>query len=234
MKGAFSSCKGIMIYDTDREGNQARYAYYENEKIVVEEGKYEDIKKLKQDHQKDFERDSVMDKIVVGLFLLMVIMSIVSFIVFPLLYLIAVVIFCIGAYFPIIVLLFSHINIYNNKEMYHQARRYHACEHAMLNLLTKNQEINLENLKNASIYEAECGNVYAGMILFLVLELSCLIVNVVNIGLLKAFVILLITVILLFINIFNPYNPFKLLQKPTIEQPSDKEYLLVIELVKNW
>ena len=36
------------------------------------------------------------------------------------------------------------------------------------------------------------------------------------------------------INIFNPYNPFKLLQKPTIEQPSDKEYLLVIELVKNW
>ena len=109
MKGAFSSCKGIMIYDTDREGNQARYAYYENEKIVVEEGKYEDIKKLKQDHQKDFERDSVMDKIVVGLFLLMVIMSIVSFIVFPLLYLIAVVIFCIGAYFPIIVLLFSHI-----------------------------------------------------------------------------------------------------------------------------
>ena len=92
----------------------------------------------------------------------------------------------------------------------------------------------MENLKNASIYEAECGNVYAGMILFLVLELSCLIVNVVNIGLLKAFVILLITVILLFINIFNPYNPFKLLQKPTIEQPSDKEYLLVIELVKNW
>ena len=72
------------------------------------------------------------------------------------------------------------------------------------------------------------------IILFLVLELSCLIVNVVNIGLLKAFVILLITVILLFINIFNPYNPFKLLQKPTIEQPSDKEYLLVIELVKNW
>ena len=47
-----------------------------------------------------------------------------------------------------------------------------------------------------------------------------------GLGLLKSMGILLGTIVLLLINIFNPYNPYLLLQKPVVSKPDERTYEL--------
>lgn len=232
MRGGFSSCEGIMIYDTSID--RALYAYYDHDDILVLEGTIKEISDIKTKQQLPFKRkDHLQDYIIFSLIVFYLLLCICSFILFPFLVFLSILTFCIGSYFPIIVIVFANVNMYINEEKNRQSKRYHACEHALMNIISKDN-ITMDDLKNSSIYESECGTVYCGYFLFLLIVICYLIVNVVSVGIFNALLIVLFVVVALFINLFNPYNPFLFIQKPTLEQPNEKEYLLVLELVKKW
>lgn len=232
MKGGFSNCEGIMIYDTVKD--KAIFGYYYDNIIQIEEGNIKDIKDKFSKYKETYERkDGLEDKIVISIAILYLCIVILSLFLFPFLLFLSILVFCLGSYFPFIVIIFANINTYINVEKNKQAKRYHACEHAIIHIIDQD-DVTLEDLKKSSIYDAECGNVYCGYFLFLLIVICYLIINIFTIGLLKSFLIVLGTILLLFINLFNPFNPFLSMQKPTIEQPTDKDYLLALELVKEW
>ena len=84
--------------------------------------------------------------------------------------------------------------------------------------------LTLQNLLASPIYDAECGTGYAGYFLTLTVE----------IGFLKAMGILLITIVVLFILIFIPWNPYKRLQYPAVAQPGEKEYELGMAVLEKY
>ena len=53
-----------------------------------------------------------------------------------------------------------------------------------------------------------------------------------EIGFLWFIVSAFVTLLLLFINLFNPSNPFTLFQHYTVQKPSEKEILLAAEGIK--
>ena len=120
---------------------------------------------------------------------------------------------------------------YKEKEYKQLADRYHGCEHAALKLLSSNKEHTLINLKKMSIYDSECGTAYCAYALFIIVELVVLIGVFDDLGVIKIIGILAVTIVLLFINIFNPLNPFLLLQRRVVAKPSEKEYLLAIAVI---
>ena len=98
-------------------------------------------------------------------------------------------------------------------------------------MLTGKKDVTEDVLKTARIYDTECGTAYSGYALLLAVELGLLIAF--GSGILKSAGILLATVVLLFILILIPaINPFTLLQKPVVAQPTDHEYELGLEIIK--
>ncbi len=89
----------------------------------------------------------------------------------------------------------------------------------------------MEALKERRVYDAECGTAYSGYALFLAIELGILIA--IGPGFLKAIGIVLGTIILLIVLILNPgINPFTLIQRSVVAQPTEHEYALGVEIMK--
>ncbi|MBR4409881.1 MAG: DUF1385 domain-containing protein, partial [Firmicutes bacterium] len=141
-------------------------------------------------------------------------------------------VFCVLAFFPLMIIVFTRRNLYTEDEMMQQFRRHHGCEHAMLELLSKDKPATLENLKASSIYDAECGSAYAGYFLTLACEIGLFLSTLVDIGFLPSVGILVATVILLLILILLPCNPYKLIQRPVVAQPGDEEYELGLAILQ--
>lgn len=233
MVGGFSTCQGILIYDTSLKENNALYGFYEKGSIQIIEGKYKELRKIQEKENQLYKNQNHLeDKILYTLVLLMVFLISVSFCLFSLKTFIGFLFFCICGFFPILVLCYANTNLYNNCQKYHQFRKYHACEHALIYCLVHKKEKNLEELKKAPIYDNECGTVYSGILLFLIISISYMIIM--DFHLLSILKVMAIIITLLFFNLFNPYNPFRIFQYRAVEKPTDKEYLLAFELMKKY
>ena len=236
MIGGFSGCSGIILYDTEKAEYNAVYGHYdENDRIILEKGSLDEMKKRQKEENAPFkneERGTI--KKVLGLFLIMLITVIALFIFTPFIIALAALVFCIIGYFPLLVILFANSNPYKEEATRLQFRRFHGCEHALINFCSKhkNTEPTIEALKNTPIFHRECGTAYCGYAILIGCVVALLIINIVSLGFLKALGILLLVLFLLFLNLFNPLNPFVLLQKPAIAKPTEKEYRLGIEIAK--
>lgn len=231
MIGGASSSQGIMIYDTSLDGDNAVYGYYDQDEIIVIKDTYQQLQHLFKEEDKRY-KNHIDDTILYVLIFLLVFICVISFIVFSLKYFLIVLFLSICGFFPLLVLCYAHVNMYNDDEHYHQMRKYHGCEHALVQCLSDHKDISLEELKKTSIYDSECGTVYSGTILLLLIYIAYLMMIDTSFFILLRNVI--IAIILMFINLFNPYNPLKIFQYHAVEKPTNKEYLLAMEIMKEF
>lgn len=236
MIGGFSGCNGIILYDTDREEYTAVYGYYDkNDHIILEKGSPDEMKKRQKETDESFQsEENHSAKTVFGLFFAMLFAVVLLFIFAPFVIALGFLAFCIIGYFPLLVILFSNSNHYKDEATKMQFRRFHGCEHALINFRSKHKktELTIEALKKTPIYHRECGTAYCGYALFFGLVLGLIIVHIASLGIVKALGLLFLTLLLLVGNLFNPLNPFVFLQKPAIAAPTEREYRLGIEVAK--
>lgn len=230
MKGGQASSVGFVLYDTDLNSEQnAVFGKIDDGKNIIELGNKDVlINKMKEEDSVNSSGDTAT-KITLILFALYIILLVLLLFKYQnLAQLFSGIVFLIGSYFPLLGLILMVIRQYKNDEDMAQMRRYHACEHKAINMGEK--ENTLENMRKASMYEAECGTVYFGYGLFYVTCLSIAILNFSSLGFIKLLIIMAVLAAVLFINVFNPLNPFKILQKPMIAIPQDAELMLGLEM----
>ena len=233
MHGGFSSCKGILLYNTKKQGENAVYGYYEEDKIVVKKGNLEELREVQTKEEKPFKRKDKLKYKLMGILAVITLSSMIAAFALTsfLKGLFLSVIFAM-AFVPILGLLYASISLYESKDDFEQFKKYHGCEHACLKMLSKEKEITIENIETSDIYDSECGTVYMGYILTLLAVIMLIVLNFAVIGFLKSIGIIVGTIIVLFINIFNPYNPYKILQRNVVTRPTEREYVLGLELIK--
>lgn len=235
MNGGSSGCRGVILYNTEKQGENAVYGYYEGDKITIKKGKYHDLLDEKTKIEKGVKRkDKLSNKIFVRLALVIIALIIATFMLTSFIKALFLSLVFVAAFVPVLGLFYANINRYEENEDYQQFRRYHGCEHACLEMISKEKELTMENLRSSDIYNAECGSVYMGYFLTLLVVLAVVILNFGAIGFIKALITIVVTIVLLFLNIFNPYNPYKLLQKNVVSKPTEKEYNLALELLKEF
>ena len=223
MYGGNSGCYGIVIFDTKKD--KAIYGYYEEERIVLKSGTREEMKEFKSLHEGGAKKQKKKEHRIMGWLLLVMVLAVILTILMGTGRAIAaVLLFCVIAYMPLLVIFFANVGLYEDEADREAFRRYHGSEHALVYNLSKDREITLENLKRSPYYDAECGTAYSGYMVLLAAELAVLIL--IGPGLLRSILILAATLVLLLINVFNPLNPFLLLQKQVVARPSDREYSL--------
>lgn len=236
MYGGQSGSQGFLIYKKKKTYEKAVYGYYEEDEMILLEGTLDEMTAIKA--EKDAQYRNQNDKlkhVMVITFFVMLIMVITAFVAGTFLQGFAGLIFAVGGYMPLMIIYQSRQNEYASEELFQQFRRYHGCEHAAISWLTKyagKEEVTIEKLKKTSIYDPECGTAYSGYGLTLSFVIAVLTANLMTIGLLKALGIAVLTFVLLILNIFNPYNPYKLLQRPVVVIPTDREYVLGVEMMK--
>ena len=229
----FSTSRGIVIGNTARPAPNAVYGYRCGGEILLKTGEYKALKELQTAEKKeDKSEDNGSVRLFVGTIGVMLLLSALVWYLFGFVNFLAALVFCVLAFFPLMIIVFTRRKLYTEDEMMQQFRRHHGCEHAMLQLLTKEKPATLENLKASSIYDAECGSAYAGYFLTLACEIGLFLSTLVEIGFLKSVGILIATVILLIILILLPWNPYKLLQRPVVAQPQDEEYELGMAILQ--
>lgn len=231
MRGGFSGCSGMIIYDTDKKKNKdkAVYGYYENDKIVLKEGTLSEMQALKKAAEADYKGNPHETKIFVGAILLVLAFLIFIFVKCTFLGFLGWLFVCAVSFFPMLIILFALSPRYKDERMELLSNRYHGCEHAVISLIASKHEYTLENLKKSPIYDSECRTAYSGYVIFLMAALVIMVYS--GLGILKIAGIMLGLTVLLFINIFNPYNPFKLIQFKVVSKPTDKEYMLGMEII---
>lgn len=236
MYGGQSGCRGFLIYKKKKTFEKAVYGYYEEDEMVILEGSKDEMLEIKSrlDDPYRIKKDKLKQMMILA-FLALLLMVVLTFIAGSFFQGLAALIFSVGGYMPMMIIYQSRQNRYASEELFQQFRRYHGCEHAVITWLTKygdKEEINVESLKKMSIYDSECGTAYSGYAFTLALIIAILTANIVTIGVLKALGLVLLTIVILLINIFNPYNPYKLLQRPVVDKPTDREYVLGVEMMK--
>lgn len=233
MRGGISGSTGIILYDTDKKGDDAVYGYYEGSTITIKHGNHKELADIKKKIEAEFKRkDKIKDKIMWAVVIVTLILMVASFLLTSFVKGIFLSFILVGAILPTVGMFYANISLYENDEDFQQFRRYHGCEHACLEMMSKERELTMENLKASGIYDSECGTVYMGYALTVLAVAAVVVLNFGTIGFLKGIGAILATIILLFINIFNPYNPYKLLQYRVVSKPTDKEYKLALELLK--
>ena len=233
MHGGFSSCKGILLYDTKMQGENAVYGYYEEDKIVVKKGNLEELREVQTKEEKPFKRKDKLKYKLMGILAVITLSSMIAaFALTSFLKGLFLSVIFVMAFIPILGLVYASISLYESKDDFEQFKKYHGCEHACLKMLSKEKEITIENIETSDIYDSECGTVYMGYILTLLAVIMLIVLNFAAVGFIKSISIIIGTIILLFINIFNPYNPYKILQRNVVTRPTEREYILGLELIK--
>lgn len=231
MYGGNSGCYGIILYNTNIKGDNAVYGYYKGDDICVKSGTLEEMKAFRNIQEESVTKASDTKRHLVVLFLIYVVAIIAGFVVLPVKYALAILVFCIGSYFLVLIIKGATQGVYSDPGLKMQFRRNHGCEHAAINALTKGKRAEMDSFNKPVIYDSECGTAYSGYAVAVAIEFAALII--LWPGLLKAIGALVMTVILLLVMILVPrINPFTLLQRPVVLPPTEKEYMLVIEIMK--
>ena len=229
MYGGFSGSHCLLVYNKKLKGDNAVLGYYEGREMRLLEGKREELKAAKEEMEKPFEKqDGYVFKSMLVLFLADLAAVFSAFFWGGLRLGLAVTVFAIGAYVPILIVNFARRKSYVSEDLREQFRMHHGCEHAAITMMTYADEkgISMEQLKKSPIYDSECGTAYSGYAITIALVLALLIAFGGSLGLLKAMGILLLTLVVLVLNIFNPYNPYLLLQRPVVTKPDERTYAL--------
>ena len=132
----------------------------------------------------------------------------------------------------IIVVVFGWIPSYEPRA-FQEFRKIHGAEHRVVKLLGKNKELTLEEMNKVSHIHPECGTAYSGMWFVFVSVFSYCLYHISSLGIMRLFGYSGLTLLLLGLNLFNPYNPFKFLQYPAVTKPTEKEMILAIETAKS-
>ena len=235
MRGGTSGCKGFIIYDTDKTGKNAVYGYYQGEKIVYVMDEFSELTKLKDLMEEEFDRpDKMSSKIFVGTMLAVFLLSILSFVKLSFLKGVFMTAILVLAFKPMVGAIFAHINLFDTEEHRNQFRRFHGCEHKILNILLENKEASEEELKAASIYHMECGSMYVIYKLVLLAVLAIVGLNISTLGLLKGALILVGTGLVILVNIIKNIGIFNIFQRNSVAEPTEREYILALELLKKF
>lgn len=231
MYGGNSGCSGIVIYNTKAKGDNAVYGYYIGDEIHLETGDAEKMKAVRDGRESACSSKEGLTLKLMGVALLIfTAFTVFMFIVAPLRFGFAALLFSVIAYVPALVIVAARTGIYNDEEELKNFRRYHGCEHAIVESLTKKREATIAALRSARYYDSECGTAYAGYVLCIAAELAVLVMFWP--GLLKAAGLLFLTILVLLAMIIWPsINPFVLLQRPVVMQPTERELALGVEIM---
>lgn len=226
-----SGCYGIVVYDTNIDGNNAVYGYYKGDAMHFETGTAEQMNELRKKQEDGIEEKGVSAKTVVGSFLLFVAVAISGFVLLPLKVAFALLVFLVLGYMPVMVIAAASSGLYSDPQQRLSFRRMHGCEHAVVSALTKEKTCEMTVLEKTSCYDTECGTAYSGYALALALEIALLIIFWP--GILKAAGILLLSVLILIVMILCPkINPFTLIQHPVVLPPTERELQLGLGIMK--
>lgn len=229
MYGGFSGSHGLVAYNTKLEGDNAVWGYYEGNHIKLLEGSREELKQAQDAMEEPFEtKDGYVFKSMLVLFVIDLIAVISAFAWGSFRVGLAVTVFAVGAYMPLLIVNFARHKSYISEEYLQQFRMNHGCEHASISMMTHSEEkgVSMDVLKKSPIYDSECGTAYSGYAITIALVLALLILFGGSLGFLKCIGILLLTIVILLFNIFNPYNPYLLLQHPVVTKPDERTYEL--------
>ena len=231
--GASSGCRGILIYDRSKDASKAVYGYVEGDEIFFVKGTYEEAKEIQKQHNMEKQNDKRTGTCMKWIFILYLMLLVCGLVcavkdVTGWYQFIISVIVLIGTYIPLTSLVLSFTGFFKSKEANEQFKRFHGAEHKMMNCISDEIEVDHENMNKASIYANECGNVYTSSVVFYFLIFMLMMLNITEVGVFKTIGTLILLPGILFINMVNKYNPFKLFQKPAIAQPGEKEIRLAI------
>lgn len=229
MYGGFSGSHGLVVYNTKLKGDDAVWGYYEGDHITLLEGNRDELRKAQDAMEEPFEtKDRYVFKSMLVLFVIDLIAVISAFAWGSFRIGLAVTVFAVGAYMPLLIVNFARHKSYIRDEYLQQFRMNHGCEHAAISMMTRSDEkgISMEQLKKSPICDSECGTAYSGYAITIALVLALLIAFGSGLGFWKAAGILLLTVVILLFNVFNPYNPYLLLQRPVVTKPDERTYEL--------
>ena len=218
-----SNNTGIMIYDSrDLKGV---YGTYDHDEIVLIEGS---VKQL-EEYYKEHSNKKNLHKIMLISLMIEVLISIYSLLHLSFTISFSLILFFVLSYIKLNTIIYTFVGKYENKEEEKQFKRFHACEHKLLNI---DGEVTLEKLQNASMFHIDCGTVHACNIVVFYAILCFNLANIFNIGILKFIINIIILIIILIINLFNPYNPFFLVQRQVVSEPTIHEYELALKIAE--
>ena len=233
MIGGNAGYHGIVLYDTAKakKGKNAVYGCYDGNDILLYTGTSHEMRELQKDFEKELRIENKMmngKKAAIGI-LLVVLLAVIYALCSQMIF-IAALILAIGFYFPILSLINANAPKYKTEEAQQQFRRNNGCRHAMKNCMTKKLRTNLPTLKSCSIFDTEDNRVYMGYAMVMAAVIAILLVVkvpfVASVGI--AFGAYVVMVLLNFL----PKNPFLLLQKSVVAQPTEREYELGVAMMQ--
>lgn len=229
-----SSSVGIVFFDTAKHGENAVFCRFEGENPIIESGeKSALLKKMKElDSSNQSEKHTFKIMGAELLFLVLFVAAVQIFIggFFPVF---GAVIFALIAAFPILVLIFACRNTYKSENFHEAFRSFHGAEHMVVAYaLKKPSEFVFSEAKKFSPYHKECGTVYSASVLVFAAVLGIFFALIPKIGFLWFLGAFLLCPVLLFINLFNPYNPLMLFQRNVVKKPDEKTLFLAFEGIK--
>lgn len=232
-----SSCNGILIYDLDKKKDHCVYGYYDQDEIVLLQGSYADMNRLQYEHESPFESTGKT------LFILLIAFLFLAVIVrsaycsgSPLVFWTAL-LYALFAYFFVAVLFMAFGNSYKSRRQKRQMRRFHGCEHAMVDYYHKafpSTVWSAEELRRHSIFHTCCGTSCAGYTLCFLTVLAYLICRIPELGFLCFLGGMILCPVILFILFLLPFNPFVLLQIPMVSKPTERELKLGIAILEQF
>lgn len=236
MFGGVSSSCGVVFYDMRLKGDNAIYCYYDGDTPRYKTGQRDAlVEEMQQQDQKYIqEPKGILGKIILAI--LAVLIGCVVLTVklvggfFPIL---GSVLFAVISIFPLATVMYSTVRVYPDEGDFHRFRRFHAAEHMAINYAAKlKKEMILEEYRRCNYFHGECGTVLSGSLVVFAGILWYALSTIPAVGFGKACLTVLIGIVALIVNIFNPLNPLKLCQIFAVEKPTDRELTLVLEAIK--
>lgn len=236
MLGGESSSVGIVFYDTEKKNENAVFCFYKDSEPFFKIGNKNELFKEMQTLDKPAKSEptgKIFKLLAAELLVFILIIAAVWIFIGGFFPVFGAFLFSVLAYFPVLVLIYAVKSLYPAKENLEQFKRFHGAEHIAVGFYLENKKIPVsEDFKNRSPYHNECGTVYAASAVIFFAALGTGFALIPKIGFLWFIVSAFVTLLLLFINLFNPSNPFTLFQHYTVQKPSEKEILLAAEGIK--
>lgn len=226
-----SSSQGTIWYDRNINGVNSVYGRLTDEGPQIITGTYEELKKIMDEADGAYAKPG--SRMVFFVFFALLAAVIAAFRLAGLQLGFAALVFCIIAYFPIMILIYAAADSYTEPELKMQMRRYHGTEHCIYNFYwDKKRDFTIECLKKQSFIAAECGTVYAGSTIVWAFLLAVIIMNIQTIGIIYSILLAIGSAIGIFAAmILLPFYPLRYLQFLNVAKPTEEMYGLGMEII---
>jgi len=227
--GGESTAAGTVLYDTDKAAENAVFCRFEEGKPVIESGKKADlINRMKAFDEKPKEKDTFFKMLGIEILVFIVIIVIVLVFIGGFFPVFGAVLFMLLGWFPCLVLIYGRKKLYKNPKDFEVFRSFHGAEHMAVKYMAKNpKEQDFCEYSKLSPFHRECGTVYAASFLILSGITGILFGFIPEIGFFRFLGGILLSALLLFFNLFNPYNPLMIFQRAVVKKPDEETALLV-------